>query len=316
MRTVRSAAIWMPGGRSCGTRIGPSTTEAIPARTWGTNGAVSVLGFDASSATNDSYDEVTFTEAGIAWGLTGTWQSRRPTAVDVTDNLTVLAVDDSGNAAGWVKHYLPGDTFRGFVRIYDYGSGDGSFDVENLIAVAEYMEVFTTALGPIPGEGATDVVRDIVLSWTPGEYAATHDVCFGTSLDDVEAASRDNPLGVLVSQGQAAASYDPEGLLEFGTTYYWRIDEVNASPDDAIFKGAVWSFTSEPFAYAVEDVVATSNVASEAGSGPERTVDGSGLNADDQHSISSSDMWQTVAGPRRRVYPVRAGSCLQSCTRC
>ena len=34
----------------------------------------------------------------------------------------------------------------------------------------------------------------------------------------------------------------------FSTTYYWRVDEVNAVP----YPGGVWSFTTEPYAV-VED---------------------------------------------------------------
>ena len=69
--------------------------------------------------------------------------------------------------------------------------------------------------------------------------AATHDVYLGTSLDDVNNASRSNPMGVLASQGQTATTYDPEGLLEIGQTYYWRIDEVNGAPDYTTFTGEV-----------------------------------------------------------------------------
>ncbi len=151
------------------------------------------------------------------------------------------------------------------------------------------------AQSPRPEDGSVDVPRDVVLSWAAGEFAATHDVYFGTSLDDVNAASRSNALDTLVSQGQTAASYDPAGVLDFGTTYYWRVDEVNAAPDSTIFKGEVWSFATEPFAYAIEDVVATTNGASDEGSGPERTVDGSGLNEADQHSTEAADMWLASA---------------------
>jgi hypothetical protein len=35
---------------------------------------------------------------------------------------------------------------------------------------------------PNPANEATDVPRDVVLSWTAGQFAATHDVYFGTSL--------------------------------------------------------------------------------------------------------------------------------------
>ncbi|MDI9430593.1 MAG: discoidin domain-containing protein [Planctomycetota bacterium] len=149
----------------------------------------------------------------------------------------------------------------------------------------------TTATGPRPEDGATDVRRDATLGWIAGMYAATHDVYFGTVQADVEAADRGNPMGVLVSQGQNDVVYDPAGLLEIGQTYYWRIDEVNAAPDSAVYKGDVWSFTAEPMAYAVQGVIATSNTVAEEGLGPERTVDGSGLNDADQHSTAAGDMW-------------------------
>jgi hypothetical protein len=103
-------------------------------------------------------------------------------------------------------------------------------------------------------------------------------------------------LGVLVSQAQDANSYVPD-RLEFGQTYYWRVDEVNGAPDHTIFKGDLWSFTTELFAYPIEDVMATSNGVSEPDEGPGNTVNGSGLNAYDQHSTESGDMWlATPAG--------------------
>ncbi len=143
---------------------------------------------------------------------------------------------------------------------------------------------------PRPEEEAADVSRDSVLAWNPGEYAVTHDVYFATVFDDVNDADRANPLGVLVSQSQDANTYAP-GRLEFGQTYYWRVDEVNGAPDNTVFKGDVWSFTVEPLAYPIANVVATSNAISDEGAGPENTVNGSGLNADDHHSVESSDMW-------------------------
>jgi hypothetical protein len=152
------------------------------------------------------------------------------------------------------------------------------------------------ATDPVPEHEAVDIPRDVVLSWTPGEYAQTHDVYFGTVADDVANASRADAMGVLVSQNQAAGTYDPDGLLEFGQTYYWRVDEVNAPPDSTIYKGEIWSFTAEPFAYPVANVIATSNGSSEAAAGPQNTVNGSGLNAADEHSVETVDMWLATAG--------------------
>jgi len=149
------------------------------------------------------------------------------------------------------------------------------------------------AAGPNPADAAVDVLRDTVLSWSSGEFAATHDVYFGTVFDDVNDASRDNPIGTLLSQDQTATTFDP-GRLEFGQTYYWRIDEVNGAPDYTIFKGFVWSFTTELLAYPIENVVATSNMASSGNEGPNRLVDGSGLDEDDQHSDVVAAMWGGV----------------------
>ncbi len=148
------------------------------------------------------------------------------------------------------------------------------------------------AESPQPDNGATDVPRDTILSWVPGPYAATHNVYFGTSLDDVNTASVADPLGVLASRGQDAGRFDPDALLAFGTTYYWRIDEVNAPPtSNTVFKGDVWSFTTEPFTYVVEDLNVTTSIPTSAGAqGPGRSIDGSGLTAG-RHSIAEVDMW-------------------------
>ncbi|MBN1362276.1 MAG: carbohydrate binding domain-containing protein [Sedimentisphaerales bacterium] len=144
-----------------------------------------------------------------------------------------------------------------------------------------------------PIDGAWDVPRDVGLSWIPGAFAATHDVYFGAVFEDVNAASRANPLGVLVGQGQEASSYDLPSMLAYGQTYYWRVDEVNAPPDETIFKGDVWSFTVEPVAYQVENITASASIPPFAeNQGPDKTVDGSGLDDEGRHSVADTDMWQ------------------------
>jgi len=165
---------------------------------------------------------------------------------------------------------------------------------------AEVQEILTgndlltgVATSPIPVDGAKDIHRDVMLAWTAGQYAATHDVYLGTSFADVNDASRANPRGVLVSRGQTDTAYQVEELLEFGTVYYWRVDEVNATPDNTIFKGPVWSFTAEPYSYPITGVKATASSQSRADTGAQNTVNGSGLNANDQHSLDLADMWMS-----------------------
>jgi hypothetical protein len=144
------------------------------------------------------------------------------------------------------------------------------------------------ASNPIPASDQTDVPRDTTLSWSPGESAAEHDVYLGTSFDDVNDATTADA----VYQGrQDTTSYDP-GILTLGATYFWRIDEVNAAPDKTVFKGNTWNFTVEPVSYAVPigSVSATASSMTDP-QDPNNTVNGSGLNENDEHSDLVGDMW-------------------------
>ena len=142
------------------------------------------------------------------------------------------------------------------------------------------------ARGPIPADTATNVPRDVVLSWTPGEYAAPingHRVYFSENFDDVN----DGIGGI----EQSVNSYVPAFRLDFDTTYYWRVDEVNSPPDYTVYEGSVWSFTTERMAYPIENVNATASSANRVDEGPENTVNGSGLDDDDLHSSENTAMW-------------------------
>jgi hypothetical protein len=174
----------------------------------------------------------------------------------------------------------------------------GSLHIDNVLIGTV---IAGTAKEPSPANGTSDIPRDVALGWLPADSAVAHDVYFGTVLEDVNAASRANALGLLVSQGQTANTYNPDGLFEFGTTYYWRVDEVNEAPDNTIVKGEIWSFTVEPFVYLLENIVATAS-SSETGAGPENTVNGSGLDAAGQHSINAADMWLTDAAGAQPVW--------------
>ena len=143
-----------------------------------------------------------------------------------------------------------------------------------------------TAVNPSPAYEAIDVLRDTDLSWESGDFAATHDVYVGDSFAEVDGAT------VPIGPGLDVVSFDP-GRLELGKTYYWRVDEVNSAPDNTVFKGEVWSFTVEPVAIPVENITATASGANPT-MGPEKTIDGSGLNELGQHSTAPMDMWLTL----------------------
>jgi len=208
--------------------------------TWGGAGATGVLGFNASSGPNDNNEEVVFTDAGIEWGLTQTWTSQRPTSPTITDNLTALATVSSGSAAAWAKHFVPGDRYRGFVRLHDTS---GQANPDDVMRLAEYVITKATWISPADGSYHPDTWA--TLNWSPGALAVSHDVYFGESYDDVEAGTGDTFRGNQVATdflvGFAGFPY-PDGLLP-GTTYYWRIDEVDPANT---YRGDVWSFTVPP----------------------------------------------------------------------
>jgi len=98
------------------------------------------------------------------------------------------------------------------------------------------------AWSPNPIQGAVDVSRDRVLSWMAGNSGGPYDVYFGTDFNDVNEATIDNPLDVLVGIGREEATYDPPDSLAYGQTYYWRIDGL-ADPNNPL-KGDIFSFTT------------------------------------------------------------------------
>jgi len=107
---------------------------------------------------------------------------------------------------------------------------------------------FTTqgAVGsPDPSNGAVDVEHTPILTWSHGIYAASHDLYFGTDKDAVKNANAGSPE-YKGSGDLGAESYDP-GMLEWNTTYYWRIDEANNVNPDSPWTGNVWSFTTANF---------------------------------------------------------------------
>jgi hypothetical protein len=181
------------------------------------------------------------------------------------------------------------------IRIYDH-----ALTAEELhaIALAPFPKL-ELAVNPNPVNGETDAPRDVELNWTPGEGANQHDVYFGINFDDVNNASTtDDPASVYMGQ-QVAATYSP-GLLEFGQTYYWRVDEVK-TVDGTVSKGTVWAFTTEPVGYALpgELIAATASSSADPNGGPENTINGSGLDDNDLHSVEQADMWlSSSTGPQ------------------
>ena len=159
--------------------------------------------------------------------------------------------DDVNNAAGGPPQgpatYIPGPLE--LEKVYYWR-------VDEFDAVDTYtgdVWSFTTpgAVGnPRPTNGDMSVKMNVTLGWTPADHAASHRLYFGTDQD----ALRNADAGSAEYKGPktlGAESYDL-GLLEYDTSYYWRIDEVNDLNPNSPWKGPLWSFTTGDF-LAVDD---------------------------------------------------------------
>jgi hypothetical protein len=158
-----------------------------------------------------------------------------------------LYIGTRGNTGGtgtddWLESFFNGMLDE--VRFYNHALT--GVDVALIMAGKEALPP-TLAANPKPANGATEIPRDVILSWGRGDFAQTHNVYFGTDVNDVRDANVAEPRGVLVSQNQTETTYDPNGLLDFNKTYYWRVDEINDVDPNSPWVGNVWSFTVANF---------------------------------------------------------------------
>ncbi len=98
---------------------------------------------------------------------------------------------------------------------------------------------------PNPPNGAVDVKQTPILSWLPGDQAASHQVYFGTDENAVINAAAGSPEDK-GTKDLGSESYDP-GQLDWDTTYYWRVDEVNDTNPGSPWTGAVLSLKTANF---------------------------------------------------------------------
>jgi hypothetical protein len=214
--------------------IGEMANGDIVATIWHKRGESWTL--DMPIACSNSFDVVDIFGDEVTLTVSGTY-IEVPVA---GDRLAIIFHDMSEEIA---KRYLA----TGHKRFIETGSGAES-----------------------PANGATQVSRDVTLSWQSGGSGVSYDVYLGSALDVLLDAGHwcDEFIGNFSS-----TSIGPEEL-EFDTTYYWAVDRVIGGDIEV---GNVWSFT-------------TQSIASSACS----SVAGNGLNW--QHSIIEGDNRVLVVG--------------------
>jgi len=129
------------------------------------------------------------------------------------------------------------------VRLYNW-----ALSADELTIVMEGGAGFPLARRPDPQDGAVLGATWYNLVWVPGSFAASHDLYFGDSFDDVNDGAEATFVGNLTTDSQLIGFIGfpvPDGLVP-GTTYYWRVDEVNDADPNSPWRGDVWSFTIQP----------------------------------------------------------------------
>jgi hypothetical protein len=154
-----------------------------------------------------------------------------------------LLIGENQQATGRFLHGLMDE-----VRIYSRALTDSEIvDVMNGAGAD-----FPFASGPNPADGSLYSQTWVSLTWRAGDFAVSHDVYMGDDFDDVNDATPDSEVfrgnqdldTTFYFAGFVGGAY-PDGLVN-GTTYYWRIDEVNDADPNSPWKGPVWSFTVPP----------------------------------------------------------------------
>ena len=116
---------------------------------------------------------------------------------------------------------------------------------DRMIIPSGYLQLPLRANRPKPSMGQIDVTHTAILTWSAGYKAAGHEVYFGTDAEAVASADTSSPEFV-GSRDLGSESYEP-GELQWNTTYYWRVDEVNDLASGSPWVGYVWSFTTGDF---------------------------------------------------------------------
>ena len=165
----------------------------------------------------------------------GNWASSN-TLVDNDVVFNQFAIGVNRNRNWWLACTIDD------VRVYDH-----------VLSEAEILgtmegKPFPFAFNPTPADGALHEATWVNLSWAPGALAVSHDVYLGDNFDEVNDGIGDtfrgNQGGTFLVIGFPGFPY-PDGLVP-GTTYYWRIDEVNDADPNSPWKGNVWSFSIPP----------------------------------------------------------------------
>ncbi len=131
-----------------------------------------------------------------------------------------------------------GDVVAQYVKITADSNWSGGLFNQYGLSEVRFMAIPVYARKPDPAIEATDVAVDVTLGWRAGREAAGHNVYIN---DDLQAVT-DGPASAAVNQNH----FGPLDL-DLGTTYRWRVDEVNEAAVHTIWQGDIWSFSTAEY---------------------------------------------------------------------
>ena len=227
-----------------------ASTTAIPAWT-------SVFGFVPDGDTDGTYFDIEVDDAGNYIVFVGGWGA---IFMPVDTQWHHFALNYNGEGGSW---FLDGefvdsldgalgtiDQVRIGARLSNSNYFPGLIDdvriYNKALTIEEIKKLMAgpRAYEPTPADGTLYKDTLVSLGWLPGDTAVSHDVYFSSSFDDVDEGTESTYYGnqstLYFVAGFPGSPY-PDGLVP-GTTYYWRVDEVEAD-GTTTHKGDIWSFT-------------------------------------------------------------------------
>jgi hypothetical protein len=268
---------WLDGGNmiiNVGDWFGYVSYEGGPRQTEnGTSGAANILDLSSGIIVSADNTSLTVTPTGQEYlpSLNDSVITYRPIVLSaVVAPWEVAAIfastggtDDpavEAQADPVVIHNTETDGYVAFIN-QSAGSGPPGWIDDRGLTCAEFINNWVNeviglgrgnpiARSPNPKDGALHEDTWVTLSWKPGVLAVSHDVYLGDNYDTVSNAAPDSDV-FRGNQGETflVAGFPgfpyPDGLVP-GTTYYWRIDEVNDADPNSPWKGNVWSFLIPP----------------------------------------------------------------------